>query len=67
MFAWLGWSRRLAKDFEQTNLSAENFVKLGYISQIIKIYACYDGLVENIWTILFKNLVMANGMSVRYN
>ena len=35
-FAWLGWSRRLAKDFEQTNLSAENFVKLGYISQILK-------------------------------
>ncbi|CRZ19346.1 Transposase DDE domain [Kingella kingae] len=28
-FAWLGWSGRLAKDFEQTNLSAENFVKLG--------------------------------------
>ncbi|MDK4573616.1 IS5/IS1182 family transposase, partial [Kingella kingae] len=27
-FAWLGWSGRLAKDFEQTNLSAENFVKL---------------------------------------
>ncbi|MDK4651376.1 IS5/IS1182 family transposase, partial [Kingella kingae] len=25
-FAWLGWSGRLAKDFEQTNLSAENFV-----------------------------------------
>ena len=24
------------KDFEQTNLSAENFVKLGYISQILK-------------------------------
>ena len=35
-FAWLGWSRRLAKDFEQTNLSAENFVKLGYILQILK-------------------------------
>ena len=35
-FAWLGWSGRLAKDFEQTNLSAENFVKLGYISQILK-------------------------------
>ena len=35
-FAWLGQSRRLAKDFEQTNLSAENFVKLGYISQILK-------------------------------
>ncbi len=35
-FAWLGWSRHLAKDFEQTNLSAENFVKLGYISQILK-------------------------------
>ncbi len=35
-FAWLGWSRRLAKDFEQTNLSAENFVKLGYISQILR-------------------------------
>lgn len=34
--AWLGWSRRLAKDFEQTILSAENFVKLGYISQILK-------------------------------
>ncbi|EGK06720.1 IS5 family transposase [Kingella kingae ATCC 23330] len=30
-FAWLGWSGRLAKDFEQTNLSAENFVKLGAI------------------------------------
>ncbi|ULJ63753.1 transposase [Wielerella bovis] len=28
-FAWLGWSRRLAKDFEQTILSAENFIKLG--------------------------------------
>ena len=37
-FAWLGWSGRLAKDFEQTNLSAENFVKLGYISQILKYY-----------------------------
>ncbi|WP_410471690.1 transposase [Faucicola mancuniensis] len=24
------------KDFEQTNLSAENFVKLGYISKILK-------------------------------
>ncbi|ULJ61587.1 transposase [Wielerella bovis] len=35
-FAWLGWSRRLAKDFEQTILSAENFVKLGYILQILK-------------------------------
>ncbi|MDK4609507.1 transposase, partial [Kingella kingae] len=35
-FAWLGWSRRLAKDFEHTNLSAENFVKLGYVSQILK-------------------------------
>ena len=35
-FAWLGWSRRLVKDFEQTNLSAENFVKLRYISQILK-------------------------------
>ena len=35
-FAWLGWSGRLAKDFEQTNLSAENFVKLRYISQILK-------------------------------
>ena len=35
-FAWLGWSGRLAKDFEQTNLSAENFVKLGYISQMLK-------------------------------
>ncbi|WP_366535114.1 IS5 family transposase [Kingella kingae] len=35
-FAWLGWSGRLAKDFEQTNLSAENFVKLGYISQILR-------------------------------
>ncbi|ULJ61888.1 transposase [Wielerella bovis] len=35
-FAWLGWSRRLAKDFEQTILSAENFIKLGYISRILK-------------------------------
>ncbi|WP_346766954.1 IS5 family transposase [Wielerella bovis] len=35
-FAWLGWSRRLAKDFEQTILSAENFINLGYISRILK-------------------------------
>ncbi|ULJ65155.1 transposase [Wielerella bovis] len=35
-FAWLGWSRRLAKDFEQTILSAENFIKLGYILRILK-------------------------------
>ncbi|ULJ63320.1 transposase [Wielerella bovis] len=37
-FAWLGWSRRLAKDFEQTILSAENFIKLGVYFTNIKIY-----------------------------
>ena len=30
-FAWLGWFRRLAKDFEVTLNSAENFVTLAAI------------------------------------
>ena len=35
-FAWLGWSRRLAKDFEVTLSLAENFVTLAAIWQILK-------------------------------
>ena len=35
-FAWLGWPRRLAKDFEVTLNSAENFVTLATIWQILK-------------------------------
>lgn len=35
-FVWLCWSQGLAKDFKQTILSAENFIKLGYISRILK-------------------------------
>ena len=35
-FAWQVWSRRLAKDFEVTLNSAENFVTLAAIWQILK-------------------------------
>lgn len=35
-FAWLNNSRRLAKDFEITVTSAENFVKLAHIHQILR-------------------------------
>ncbi|SJM37764.1 Transposase DDE domain protein [Psychrobacter piechaudii] len=35
-FAWLNNSRRLAKDFEVTVTSAENFVKLAHIHLILR-------------------------------
>ena len=35
-FAWLNNARRLAKDFEITVLSAESFIKIAHISQLLR-------------------------------
>ena len=35
-FAWLNNARRLAKDFEMTVLSAESFIKIAHIAQLLR-------------------------------
>jgi transposase len=35
-FAWLNNARRLAKDFEITVLSAESFIKIAHITQLLR-------------------------------
>ncbi|WP_395146828.1 IS5 family transposase [Moraxella atlantae] len=35
-FAWLNNARRLAKDFEVTVLSAESFIKISHIAQLLR-------------------------------
>jgi putative transposase len=35
-FGWLGWDRRLNRDYEKTTMSAEAFVKIGFIGIMLK-------------------------------
>lgn len=35
-FAWLGWSRRLSKDYEQSTLMSEGFIYLAFIHLLLR-------------------------------